>query len=487
MKVTKVLIAGGGISGLSSAFYVNQFLGKNGIPAEITIVEEGNEPGGKIQTIRRDGFVIERGPDSFLARKLPMLELTRELGLEGELVGTNPAARKTFILHRGKLHPMPAGLVLGIPTQLMPFIQTGLVSPQGKARAAMDLFLPRRREEGDESLGDFLQRRLGKEVLDHIAEPLLAGIYAGDTHSLSLRSTFPQFQAMENQYRSIMLGMLKSRGQSESDGQALRLRPEISNSMFLTFRKGLKTLVEALVDSLASHQILTGTRIVSIRKAEGEDQYAAALSDGRVLEADAVIVALPAFTAADVLRSFSAVEALREIPYVSVANVIMAFDKNQIHYPLDGSGFVIPRSEGRLLTACTWTSAKWLHTAPEDKAVLRCYIGRSGDEVSEEMDDERLLQKVREEIREIMNIEAEPLFTEVTRWKRSMPQYPVDHLKRLGLVREELESEAPGIVLTGSGYEGVGLPDCIRQGKNAALAAVDRLLKRNVSGQPAVR
>ncbi|MEB3100392.1 protoporphyrinogen oxidase [Ferviditalea candida] len=487
MKVRKVLIAGGGISGLSSAFYAKQLLGKHGIPAEITIVEEANKPGGKIQTIRRDGFVIERGPDSFLARKLPILELARELGLEGELAGTNPAARKTFILHRGKLHSMPAGLVLGIPTQLMPFIKTGLVSLKGKARAAMDLFLPKRREQGDESLGDFLQRRLGKEVLEHIAEPLLAGIYAGDTHSLSLRSTFPQFQELERRYRSIMLGMLKSRGRSNPDGQSPKLRPEISNSMFLTFRNGLQTLVEALVESMAPHQILTDTRIVSIRKSEGKEKYAAVLSDGRELEVDAVIVALPAFAAADVLRSFSAAEALREIPYVSVANVILAFEKEQIHYPLDGSGFVIPRSEGRLLTACTWTSAKWLHTAPEGKAVLRCYIGRSGDELSEDMDDEQLLSKVRAEIREIMNIEAEPLFAEVTRWKQSMPQYPVGHLERLGRVREALECEAPGIVLTGSGYEGVGLPDCIRQGKDAAIAAVDRLLKRNAPEQPAVR
>ncbi len=461
-----VLVAGGGISGLTAAYYIQKYAADKGMGVDITMVEASGEFGGKIRTIRRERFVIERGPDSFLARKLPILDLTRDLGLEQELVATNPQAQKTYILHHGKLHRMPPGLVLGIPTQLGPFVKSGLVSPLGKARAALDLVLPRRSEDGDESLGGFLQRRLGSEVLAHIAEPLLAGIYAGDTHKLSLQATFPQFQEAERQNRSLILGMLKNKRGASSPVRPDMLPAVAKRSMFLSYRKGLATLVEALLAALRSTRKLSGLSVESMARLD--QGYSLKLSDGTQLEADAVVLATPAFAAAKVLADTPGTGYLAEIPYVSVANVVLVFNEADINVQLDGSGFLIPRSEGRMLTAVTWTSAKWLHTAPQGKAVLRCYIGRAGSEVGEELTDQSMVARVKTEIREMMGIAADPISVDVTRWKHSMPQYPVGHLDRLKELEANMEAALPGVLLTGSGYRGVGIPDCIGQARRAA-------------------
>ncbi len=472
----KILIAGGGISGLSTAFYVQQRFQEAGLPVEITLVEQGESLGGKIQTISRDGFVLERGPDSFLARKRPVLDLTFELGLEAELTALNPDARKSYILHKGRLHRMPPGLVLGIPTQWAPFLKTGLISPSGKIRAALDLVRPRRQSASDESLGDLISRRLGREVLDHIAEPLLAGIYAGDTRSLSVQSTFPQFQQLERKYGSLVLGMMKSRRQAaeEAGAQKIELAPHLADSAFLTFRGGLQTLVGALEQRLRTQRLRCGVRLTAVAK-EGAS-YRASFSDGTELRADAAVLALPAFGAAELLAFLPAARTLRDIRYVSVANVVLAFDRRDFGRDPDGSGFVIPRGEGTFITACTWTSSKWLHTAPRGRILLRCYVGRSGEEERVELPDDEIVRRVRDDLRKTMGVTAQPLFYQVTRWDRSMPQYPVGHPERMRQVREQLAREWTGVYLTGAGYGGVGIPDCIKQGKDAA-AEVFRYLQ----------
>jgi len=460
----RIMVIGGGISGLSSAYYTQKLLKEQGITAEITLVEKSHTLGGKIQTLYRDDCVIERGPDSFLARKTPIIELTKELGLEHELTATNPIAKKNYILKNGRFHRMPQGLILGIPTEITPFMKTSLISPLGKIRAAMDLILPRRKLDTDESLGAFLERRLGKEVLAHIAEPLLAGIYAGDTNSLSLKATFPQFQQLEHKYRSLILGMIQSRKNAQPAATELPLA--LKGSMFLTYKKGLKTLVDALIDQISEVKIKKGINVDSILKIDSS--YRVILSDGHEWNGDVIIAAIPTHHAAQLLSEVVDIEALGHIPYVSVANVIIAFDKKEISHPLDGSGFVIPRTEGRFITACTWTSSKWLHSAPQEKVLLRCYIGRSGDEKWMQLTDEEIVGKVQSDLLELMGISAEPQFHEITRWENSMPQYPVEHLEQIVQIREQLAIQRPGIYLTGSGYQGVGIPDCIHQGKIAA-------------------
>ncbi len=469
-KQRRIVIAGGGITGLSAAFYLKKHYADLGIPVEITIVEKSERLGGKIRTLHRDGFVIEKGPDSFLARKTPIINLIKDLGLEDQLVATNPNAKTNYILHRGKLHAMPLGLVLGIPTAVTPFIKTGLISPLGKLRAAMDLLLPRRGTDEDESLGGFIRRRLGQEVLDHITEPLLAGIYAGDTQSLSLTATFPQFKQIERKHRSLILGMLAAKKvMPRQEGL-----PEIARrSLFLTFKQGLTTLVDKLEQSLSGVRFVTGQGIEQLTiVGEGYDLK---LTDGSELEADGLIMALPAFEAARLLKDVPGAETLEQVSYASVANIALAFNEEEVGRPLTGSGFVVPRKEGRLITACTWSSSKWLHAAPEGKVLLRTYVGRSNDQDWLQLSATQLIDGVRADLKETMGINAEPEFVEITRCLRSMPQYPVGHRERLAKLNERLKEQMPGVWLCGAGYEGVGIPDCVQQGRTAAERVVAEL------------
>ncbi|MEW9700153.1 protoporphyrinogen oxidase [Paenibacillus sp. SI8] len=474
-KKPHFMIIGGGITGLSAAFYLKKQLDSKGIDAHLSVVEKSSAFGGKIHTIERDGFVIEKGPDSVLARKRPTIDLARDLGLEGELTGTNPKAKKTYIVRQGKMHRMPPGLVLGIPTQITPFMQTGLISPLGKMRAALDLLKPKRQGTADESLGHFLERRLGKEVLERIVEPLLAGIYAGDTFKLSLKATFPQFQAMEQNHRSLILGMIASR--KTSTDETAHVPAAVRSSAFVTFKKGLQTLVNGLVNALEDVDMRTDTGVVSVREF-GEDQSEITFEDGHREVVDGVIISTPTFQAAQVLSHVPAASALKKIDYISVANVIMAFDRKDIPFELDASGFLVPHYEDRTITACTWTSAKWLHTAPEGKVLLRCYIGRAGRQEWLQWSDEELVQKARHDIGELLGLHTVPLFTEVTRLQQSMPQYPVGHLEQVALFRKELAAAMPNVLVTGAGFHGVGIPDCIRQGKEAASQLADLLLQR---------
>ncbi|MFD1776329.1 protoporphyrinogen oxidase [Paenibacillus rhizophilus] len=484
----KVVIIGGGLSGLSAAFYVRKYYKEAGVQPEIVILEKERSLGGKIETLHKDGFVIEKGPDSFLARKKEMSDLAKELEIDHELVTTNPNAKKTYILQRGKLHPMPAGLVLGIPTDLKPFIGTRLISFPGKLRALMDFVIPPRRSEEDEPLGELIERRFGTEVLENLTEPLLAGIYAADMRKISLQATFPQFGEMERQYGSLIRGMLTGRKPQET-------HTGTKKSMFLTFRQGLQSLVHTLVHELHDVEQRTEAAAVAIHDRiadtftgtadikEGspglpdspQPRYAVELGTGERLPADDVYITVPNFAAAELLRPHVDVSALDAVNYVSVANVVMAFSGDEMDGNFDGSGFLVSRKEGRNITACTWTSAKWLHTSPEGKVLLRCYVGRAGDEQNVQLPDTALEELVRKDLREVMGVTAEPLFAEITRLPDSMPQYPVGHPLAIAGLRSDLAAVLPGVYVFGAGYDGIGMPDCIKFAKLTAKAAAEGL------------
>lgn len=468
MNEKSIYIVGAGITGLTSAYYLQKRITQENLPYRVTIVEQSARLGGKIQTDYVKGFTIEKGPDSFLAKKGAILELVRELGLEQELVGTNQQFKNNYILHRNRLHLMPPGLLLGIPTQIMPFVKTGLISPIGKLRAGLDLVIPAKRDMEDESLGSFLKRRLGREVAENIAEPLLSGIYAGDTEALSLAATFPQFQEIERKHGSLIKGMLSAkRTPPPAAAATVDLPPAAKRSMFLSFKKGLATLVERLVEELNQVTIQLNHGVQRIVPLAGGG-YWLEMTNGDAQKADAVILATPAFAARQMLQEVEEAELLLDIPYVSVLNIALGYRRQDIDYPLKGYGFVVPRKEGRFLTACTWTSTKWPNTAPEENVLLRCYIGHAQDQSKVGEPDERLVQKTREELKNLLGISASPLFARVARWKSSMPQYQVGHKDRLQQVHAALERQRPGVYLAGSGYDGVGIPDCIRQGKEAA-------------------
>lgn len=481
--IRRVVVIGGGLSGLSAAYYAGKFYREAGFAPVITLLEKGPSLGGKIETLRRDGFVIEKGPDSFLARKTAMSDLARELGLGNELTTTNPEAKKTYILQRGKLHPMPAGLVLGIPTELGPFLKSDLISLKGKARALMDYVLPAKRDGADESLGELIERRLGTEVLESMTEPLLAGIYAGDMRKISLQATFPQFGEMERRHGSLIRGMTAGKKPAETHTGSRK-------SAFLTFKGGLNSLVRALEQALAEADLRTHAEAAAIRVNAAADgkapsgetvtaaRYTVELASGESLDADDIYVTVPNFAAAGLLNSHVDVSALEAVNYVSVANVVMAFHKEEVEGRFDGSGFLVPRKEGRNITACTWTSAKWLHTSPGDKVLLRCYVGRSGDEQNVFLPDDGLSQLVRKDLREVMGITAEPLFTEITRLAHSMPQYPVGHPAAIASFRAELGAKLPGVYMFGAGCDGIGLPDCVLHAKRTAENAAGALARK---------
>ncbi|WEK53173.1 MAG: protoporphyrinogen oxidase [Candidatus Cohnella colombiensis] len=512
--IRKFVIIGGGITGLSAAFYLYRYAEQQGESIEVTVLEGASRLGGRINTLRRDGFVIERGPDSFLARKLPIIHLAQELGLEGELTGTNPEAKRTYIARDGKLHPMPQGLTLGVPANIEKFMQTELVSEEGKQRALAEQQVPVGQADGDESVGAFLERRMGSEMVQRIFEPLLAGIHAGDLYELGLQATFPQFKVLEQQYGSLITGAIAGAKQAELDQAKGKVQVESGNeakaitesddeakaeadsnvkqastpsgippSAFMTFRNGLSTLVEALEARLHAYgcTIRVNAKVDAIQKRATQSatatDYIIHIADGTTIEADQLVLALPAYHVAELLSPHTDVTALKNMRYVSVANVVFGYDAASLDHPLDGSGFLAPKGEGTKITASTWTSSKWLHTAPSGKRLIRCYVGRAGDETGVSLSDEELTAAVHQDLQRLMGITAAPEFVEITRLNHSMPQYPVGHVDAIAAFREQLQHRMPGVIATGAPFNGVGLPDCIAQGKEAARELMAQSIK----------
>ncbi|GAB6442685.1 MULTISPECIES: protoporphyrinogen oxidase [Bacillus] len=464
----KVVIIGGGITGLTTMYNLQKDICDNNLPIDTLLIEASGKLGGKIQTVRKDGFTIERGPDSFLARKESAARLARELGLGDELV--NNKAGQSFILVNNRLHKMPIGSMMGIPTQITPFLFSGLFSPIGKLRAGFDLLMPRSKPVSDQSLGHFFRHRLGNEVVENLIEPLLSGIYAGDIDEMSLMSTFPQMYQIEQKHRSISLGM-----------RTLAPKKEISEpkkGIFQTVKTGLESIVESLEMKMHEGTIIKGTRIEKIAKlAKLGDGYTITLSNGKEIEADAVVVATSHKVLPSMFAQYKQFRFFRNIPSTSVANVAMAFPKSAIQRDIDGTGFVVSRNSDYTITACTWTHKKWPHTTPEGKMLLRCYVGRPGDEAVVEQTEEELVQLVLEDLRKTMDITEDPEFTVVSRWKEAMPQYTVGHNERMKKLTTFMEKELPGIYLAGSSYAGSGLPDCIDQGERAAKRVLSHLEK----------
>jgi oxygen-dependent protoporphyrinogen oxidase len=469
-----VVVVGGGIAGLSAAYALSQ---SEGPPVACTLVEAESRLGGKILTEQADGFVIEGGPDSFLSLKPWGIELCRKLGLEDRLIGTNPDRRRTFVYSRGRLEELPEGLALGFPARLGPFLRSGLLSWPGKLRLGAEVLVPRRREEGDESMGAFFRRRLGDEALERIIEPLMTGIYAGDADRLSIQATFPRFPEMEREHGSIVRSMLgaRRRRKASEKGEASRWTP------FVTLRGGLSELVRALTGRLSTVKVCVGRRVRAIR-ARGEGAgYEVLLEDEPPIAADAVVLATPAFGAAGLLEPLDATLAgmLGGIPYASTATVTLGYRREGFSHSLDGYGFVIPRVEGRALLASTWSSSKWDHRAPDGSVLIRSYVGGAGRDAALEGSDEELVELVRADLRHVMGVTEEPVLARVFRWPRAMPQYLVGHLERLAVIEERLK-RWPGVFLAGAAYRGVGIPDCIRDG----LGAADRVRAYFDKGAP---
>ncbi|HUE75855.1 MAG TPA: protoporphyrinogen oxidase [Chloroflexota bacterium] len=469
----QVVIVGGGIGGLSTAFYLQRQARELDVPVRFTLVEPDTRFGGKIRSDRiaeSGGLLLEAGPDSFLTQKPAALELVRDLGIQDQLIDVNEAHRRVFFLRHGKPVQMPDGMMLIVPTKAGAFARSAVMSPWGKLRLALDLVIPARSGDDDETLASFIQRRLGPEALDRLAEPLLSGIYNAEPERQSLLATFPRLREMEKTHGSLIKGMRAARRAARSpNGQA-------SSSPFASLRGGLEDLVTAVVGQLEG-RLLPGRRAVGIETGKMAEGFRVRLDDGNVLRADVVALALPAFEAARLVSPIQPdlARELMAIRYVSTGTVSLAYRTADVGRPLDGFGLVIPRSEGRDVNAISMSSLKFVERAPGDQLLLRAFVGGSRNPKILDHDDESLVSLVRDELRQLLGIRAEPTVNRVYRWRNGNPQYDVGHLQRV----DQLDLlSPPGLFLTGSSYRGVGIPDCIKHGKDTATKIISHLATR---------
>jgi oxygen-dependent protoporphyrinogen oxidase len=459
----RVVVIGGGISGLSAAYTLTQAR-RGGAPVEVTLIDSAPRLGGVIQSETVEGCHVEAGPDSFLAEKPEAAALARELGLGDLLTGSNDRERRTYILHRGKLSPLPDGLMLLVPTRIWPMVVTPLVPFNSKLAMAGELFTrPRSDGPEDESVANFVTRHFGRAMLENIADPLLAGVYGGDSGRLSMRSVLARFWKMERESGSLTRATLR----------AMRQRRRQSSSalpLFMTLRGGLSQLTARITSELDPSGILLSRRAQVVERAQGS--YRVKLDDGASLDASAVIFALPAHAGSHLISSLNPklAQLLAEIPYNNAMTVSLGFRSADVAGLPPGFGFLVPAKEKRRLLACTFVDRKFPGSAPEGKSLVRCFMGGSRDPEVLNLSDSEALAIVRRELKEVLALKAEPLFVRLHRWPGSMAQYTVGHEQRLRGIESELE-KLPGMYLAGNAYSGIGISDCIRTGRIAAERA----------------
>lgn len=481
-SVPSVVVVGGGVTGLAAAHAVHRARPD----VALFLFESRPELGGNIATHREQGFVLDAGPDSFLRTKPEALALCRELGLEPLLVSPRESARHVFVARQGQLERMPGGMALAVPTKLGPLLRTKLLSPLGKLRLLMEPFIRRSLASTDESMEAFFTRRLGREGARMLAGPLLAGIYAGDVSRLSIQATFPQLVLLERRYGSLIRGFLALElgrgpgpgGYGVAEAPAPRMRDVLAwlvrggdaqaPSPFLSLRSGMGSLIAALEASLPPGTVHTNTPVTRIERVSGG--FRVAVGGGAVF-ARSVIVAAPAHVAARLVPDPALASELAAIPYVSTATVFFALSREHVTHDLDGFGFIVPPGEASVL-ASTWVSSKWDDRAPEGSVLVRAFLGGARDphRVVQSTDAE-LVALARAELERLMGSFGSPLFTRVYRYTEAGPQPNVGHGARLARIRARLAT-VPGLHLAGAAYEGVGIPDCIRQASAAAQAAL---------------
>jgi oxygen-dependent protoporphyrinogen oxidase len=426
--------------------------------------------GGIIRTERRDGFLLEAGPDSFISEKPEAVELAKRIGLASRLIETNEEHRRSFIVRKGRLNAVPEGFQLLAPSRFWPFVTTPIFSWTGKARMALDLLLPRRRDEngsGDESLAQFVKRRFGREALERMAQPMIGGIYTADPENLSLRATMPRFLEMERQHGSVIRAMWKQRRQARD--AVSKGTSGARYSLFLSFDEGLQVLVDGIAARLKDVSIRLNARVESLVFDEATKQWRVIIDAGETILADAICLALPAYASAKLLRETDArlADELEAIPYASTATINLAYRRSDIPHALDGFGFVVPLIERRSILACTFSSVKFSGRAPEGHSLLRAFIGGALQPDMFALDEDAMVDAARRDLQQLLGITESPIFAHVEKWPRSMAQYHLGHIERVGRIGQQLNAY-PTLILAGNAFDGAGIPDCIRSGETAA-------------------
>lgn len=453
--MTRIAIIGGGISGLSAAFAIEEWR-RRGTEVEYVLYESSSRLGGILRTEHVDGCVVEAGPDSFLTEKPWAADLARSLGLGDQLIGSNDANRKTYILTQGRLVEMPDGLMFMVPTKILPTAMSPLFSWSTKLRMTRELFHPPRAADHDESVAAFIERHYGPEMVDRLADPLLMGVYGGEAANLSVRVVLPRFAEMERVHGSLGRAMLAAR---------TKMKTWKNPPIFTSLKNGIQSLPDAIVARLTPSSLRTATHVKAIQPQAGAWLVSAGMQSDVF---DAVVVALPAQAAAQVLRlaNTELSTELAAIDYTSSITVVLGFDREVRRALPPGFGFLVPRGEGKRILAATFLHNKFPHRAPDDRALLRCFFaGKSADDVWTHSDDQ-IVATVLAELQHIVGLRAQPLFVRVYKWKSAMPQYNVGHLDRVNRI-ERLCRQLPGFALAGNAYRGIGVPDCVRSGSNA--------------------
>ncbi len=451
----KVAVVGSGISACACAVRLKE----EGIA--FTVFEKMGTPGGKLLTERVDGFTIEAGPDSFLPEKPWTLELIKKVGITDELLCTRDEHKGSYIYSRGRLHRLPEGVMLMIPTMIMPLLRSRLITLRGKIRMGMELFLPRKRDEEDESLAQFVTRRLGKECLEKIAEPLVAGIHTSNPDNMSVLAIFPRFLDMEKKYGSLIRGMVRSMKHTRPSHDG-----EKKMTYFMSLKGGMQALVDASVAFMGEENIALSSAVRQIHKGPGG--YDLSIGSERIAF-DGVVLTTPSYVTSELIQDMapSLAGRLSAIEWSSTATISLAFKKEDIPFTLPGFGFIVPRIEKRRINAASWSSIKWPLRAPSDSILVRCFVGGGHDEELVLLPDGDLLRIVLKELEAIAGIQAKPTFHRIYRWVKSMPRYTVGHVDRIAAL-DEARKAFPGLYLIGSSYRGIGIGDCVRSGFEAA-------------------
>ncbi|MHB8770410.1 MAG: protoporphyrinogen oxidase [Syntrophales bacterium] len=454
----KTAIVGGGISALACAVDLKE----KGL--DFTLFEKEQSVGGKLLTEKIGGLTVEGGPDSYLPEKYWSVQLIRKVGLGSEMLCSNDEHKGTFIFSQGRLHPLPEGVMLMVPTMIMPLAKSSLISWPGKLRMGMELFVPPRCDFKDESLAEFVTRRLGRECLERIAEPLVAGIHTSNPDNMSVMATFPRFVEMERKSGSLIRGMaaaMQSRPHRDPAAAAM--------TYFMSLREGMQELVQGCVRYIGAERVQTGIAVRSLAKREGG--FRLTFGDGTAADFSAVVLATPSFVTRELIAALDAdlSDNLSAIAWSSSATVSLAFRKADLRKPLPGFGFIVPRVENRRINACTWSSIKWANRAPDDTLLIRSFVGGGHHEELVSLGEGELVATVREELRGIVGLAAEPVFSKVYRWFQGMPKYTVGHLERIAVIDEQ-RKQHPGLFLIGSSYRGIGIGDCVKSGFDAAAA-----------------
>lgn len=468
----RLAVIGGGISGLAAAFQLfNETKGMQ-TPPEILVFEGSPRLGGCISTYNLDDTILELGPDSFITEKPAALELCEKLGIMDRLVATDKEHRRTFVAYNNALQPLPEGFMMMAPTQLWPMLNSPLFSWEAKMRMMREPFVRPAPDDADESLTQFVERRLGKEVLEKVVQPLVGGIYTANPDRLSVKAALPRMVQLEKKHGSLIKGLAATHKARNESGARY--------GMFVTLDDGINVLVNSLVAALPQNSVRTHSMVSKVR--QRERSWELEFFDGKRLPVDGVVIATSSFHAADMLADLDTElsQTLGMIEYASSAVLNLIYRRSDIPHPMDGFGFVVPRTEKRTILACSFSSVKWPGRAPPDKAMLRVFVGGALQPDIYELNDEQIECLMWEDLHTYLGIRALPLLSVISRFPRSMPQYNVGHTTKVNKI-ESLVAKYPGLALAGNAYHGVGIPDCITSGESAAAAVLQALTKS--SGQ----